>query len=325
MTVAIANYVKAIGKRLQGAATATGAPQRLKTLDASDLPRWKSALERGGQSGYGCFLPYILAHERPGRSTVLVAEDQGSLCVFLRRDTKLDARVDLLLNPMPMDVSVARRCLDRANAFNGDHSARIMRIDGNDAALAEQVPGLEIRERRRQYMYAPRDYADLSGSKYRTIRAHVAKIRRLADLEVVPIAGCHAADCHALLQRWGELRRANSDESGGAGISARALAQLDLFSAPDLTGEVILLGGRLVAYSLWGELRPSLACFLDIKSDPDVPGLGYFQRYHFLTNHPGFELVNDGSDARRAGLRQLKDSFRPVSMHVEYQGIQVAT
>lgn len=323
MSLAIAKYVKAIGNRIRGVTRPTGAPERLKMLDASDLPRWKSALERGGESGYGCFLPYILAHHRPGQCTVLVAEDEGSLCVFLRRDSKLDARVDLFLNPIPMDVSVARRCLDRANAFNGDRSARILRIDGNDAALAAQVPGLQIRERRKQYMYAPRDYADLRGSKYRAVRAHVAKIRRLPDLEIVPIADSHVADCRALLQRWGELRRANSDESGGAGISARALAQLDVFSAPDLTGEVMLLGERLVAYSLWGELRPGLACFLDIKSDPDVPGLGYFQRYHFLTNHAGYDLVNDGSDARRAGLRQLKESFRPVAMHMEYQGRQV--
>ncbi len=35
-----------------------------------------------------------------------------------------------------------------------------------------------------------------------------------------------------------------------------------------------------------------------------------------------FDLVNDGSDAGRTGLRRLKDSFRPVEMHIEYSAIQ---
>lgn len=324
MTTAIAKYVKALGERFQMAAPPTGSPAGLKLLDASDLPRWKSALERGGEAGYGCYLPYILAHQRPARSAVLVAEDAGCLCVFLRRDSKRESRVDLFLNPIPMDPNVARRCLDRANDFNGNRSARILRIDGNDAAVAAQVPGLRIRERRKQYLYAPSDYADLRGSKYRALRTHVNKLQRLEELEVVPFTNGLAAACRALLQQWAVRHRASTGESGGAGTSARALDQLEVLAAPDLACDVVLLGGRVVGYTLWGELRPGLGCLLDAKSDLDVPGLGYLQRYHFLTNHPEFKLVNDGSDARRAGLRQLKDSFRPVAMHLEYQGSQVA-
>jgi hypothetical protein len=314
-----------VGARLEGSARRTGALAGLGVLGASDLPRWKRALARGEASGFGCYFPYVLAHHRPGRSTVLVSEDAGSLCVFLRSDRGRDSQLDLFLNPIPMDVGVARRCLDRANEFNGNRTARILRIDGNHAELAAQVPGLRIRERRRQYLYAPRAYADLSGKKYRTLRTHLDKVRRLPGLEIVPYADRFAAACRALLQDWAERHRIAFGDSGGGGISARALAQLEVLSAPDLVGEVVLLGGRLVAYSLGGEIRPGVGCLLDSKSDRDVPGLGYLQRYNFLAAHPAFDLVNDGSDARRAGLRQLKDSFRPVAMHLEYRGTQVET
>lgn len=316
--------IGAAGVRLEGSARRTGALAGLSMLGASDLPRWKRALERGEASGFGCYFPYVLAHHRPGRSTVLVAEDAGSLCVFLRSDRRSDSHLDLFLNPIPMDVGVARRCLERANDFNGNRTARILRIDGNHAALAAEVPGLRIRERRRQYLYAPHAYGDLRGKKYRTLRTHLDKARRLPDLEVVPYTDRFAAACRALLQDWAEGHRISFGDSGGAGISARVLAQFDVLSAPDLIGEVVLLGGRLVAYSVGGEIRPGVGCLLDSKSDRDVPGLGYLQRYNFLTRHPGFDLVNDGSDARRAGLRQLKDSFRPVAMHLEYRGMQVA-
>ena len=307
---------------LQTAPSRNGVLKGLKTLESSDLPRWKRALQSGGESGFGCYFPYLLAHQRPGKATLLVTEDDGSLCTFIQRDRKRGSRLDVFLNPIPMNVSVTRRCLERANEFNGDRSARILRIDGKDAALAKQVPRLKVRVRRKQYVYAPRSYADLSGRKFRALRNHVDQARQLPDLEVVPYTASHAGACRELLRKWAQRYRAMFGKSGGAGISGRALAQTEALSAPDLMGEVVLLGGRVVAYALGGELRPGVACFLDAKCDLDVPGLGYFQRYHFITKLNGFEQVNDGSDARRPGLRQLKNSFRPIEMHPEYRGRQ---
>ncbi|HSC16919.1 MAG TPA: hypothetical protein VLI71_17450 [Gammaproteobacteria bacterium] len=62
----------------------------------------------------------------------------------------------------------------------------------------------------------------------------------------------------------------------------------------------------------------------ETKSDPEVRGLGYFSRLRFISKLEQFVLVNDGSDVGRAGLRQLKDSFRPIEMHAEYRGFQRA-
>jgi hypothetical protein len=300
-----------------------GALQELRTLDLADLTRWKNALARGGESGYACYFPFLLAHQRPGRSTVLFTEDAGCACVFIRRDRRRGSHLDLLLNPVPMDVSVARRCLDRANDFNGDRTARILRIDGNDAALASQVPGLVIRERRKQYLYAPRDLGDLRGGRYKTLRYRVSRARRMPGLEVVPWDERFAAACRALLAKWSEHHRATFGTSGDAGMSKRALDLVGRLGAPDLVGEVVVLDGRVVAFAFGGELRPGLGCLFEAKTDPDVPGLTHLQFYSFLSRLAGCEQVNGGSDARRAGLGELKDSLRPVAMHVEYRGRQV--
>jgi hypothetical protein len=40
---------------------------------------------------------------------------------------------------------------------------------------------------------------------------------------------------------------------------------------------------------------------------------------HFRKEH---DAINDGSDAGRSGLRQLKSSLRPIDMHQEYRGSQ---
>ena len=294
----------------------------LREMDAADLPRWKKALEQWKPLGFGYYFPYVLAHQGTKRKAVLVAEDGGCLCSFILRERRKGAHLDVYLPPMPMDVKVAQRCLERANEFNGDRSARILRIDARDAAQAAKIPGVSIRERRKQYMYAPNAYADLSGGKYRALRRQLTRTQQLQELETAPYSERYASDCRTLLQRWAERHRSTHGTSGDAGLSRRALGLADVLSAPDLTGEVFLLGGRVVGYWLGGEIRQGLGCLLDAKSDLDVPGLAYFQRYRFLTTHGGFERVNDGSDARRPGLRQLKDSFRPVEMHTEYRGRQ---
>ncbi len=53
----------------------------------------------------------------------------------------------------------------------------------------------------------------------------------------------------------------------------------------------------------------------------EVPGLRVVERKAKLG---ACELVNDGSDFGRAGLRQLKDSLRPAQVHVEFRGSQAA-
>jgi hypothetical protein len=73
---------------------------------------------------------------------------------------------------------------------------------------------------------------------------------------------------------------------------------------------------------LGGEIRPGLACFFERKCDTQVRGLSYFQFRRLLTQLRDFDLVNDGSDAGSAGLRQLKQSFRPVAMHAEFRATQ---
>jgi phosphatidylglycerol lysyltransferase-like protein len=329
MIPAIESRVGFMRKRFERPAAAplpgSGALEGLEVLDVSDLPRWKRAIERARSSGYACYLPFALAHQRAGRSTVLIAEDAGCLCVFIRRDRKRGSHLDLFLNPIPMDVGVARRCLDRANDFNHDRSARILRIDGNDVALAARVPGLRIRERRKQYVFAPHAFGDLAGGRYRTVRYHVRQVQRHENLEVIPYSERYAGECRALLDQWSERHRSAFGTSGDAGMSKRALALARLFAAPDLFGELILLGGRLVAFGFAGELRPGFGCLFEAKTDHAVPGLTHFQYYSFLSKMEAFERVNGGSDARSVGLGQLKDSMRPVAMHPEYRGSQVAS
>ena len=299
-----------------------GALDGLKPVDVSDLPRYKSAVEAGRQVGWGYYFPYLCSRHRPERKAVLLGYDEGSACVFLwtrRRDKEL---LELCVPPAPMNAAVLRRCLERMNDFNGHRAGRVLRIDAKDAAAVSSVPGMRVKQRRVQYLYAPQTYGSLAGNRFHTIRRNVALVERLPDVEVLPYSAVHSSACRSLLEGWSERYRETHGDGGGTGTSVRALDLAERFGAPDLVGEVVLIGGRLTAFTFGGEIRRGIGCVFETKSDPEVRGLGYFSRLRFISKLERFVLVNDGSDVGRAGLRQLKDSFRPIEMHAEYRGFQ---
>lgn len=300
----------------------SGALGGLKVADLEDRDRYKAAVEAGKQIGWGYYFPHLLAQNRPGRSAMLVTEDGGSMCVFRWRVRGSEARLDLYLPPIPMNVPVLRRCLERANDFNRDGSAQVIRIDARDADATSEVRSLHVWQRRVQYVFAPGAYEHLSGTKYHTIRRNVALVQRLPDVQVAPYSTRHAEACRALLSRWQKAHRDAHGTAGGVGISKRAIELAGTLPERDLGGEVVLLDGRLSAFAFGGEIRTGLACSFDRKCDTDVRGLSYFHFRSLLLRLRDFERVNDGSDTGRAGLRQLKDSFRPVEMHAEYRATQ---
>jgi hypothetical protein len=299
-----------------------GALDGLKQLEIADLARYKDAIEAGRQVGWGYYFPYLYSKHRPERRAVLLGYDEGSACVFLWRSRRGKELLELCVPPAPMDGGVLRRCLERMNEFNGHRRGRVLRIDAKDAAAVSKVLGMRVKQRRVQYLYAPQTYASLAGNRYQTVRRNVAMVERLADVQVVPYAAEHAAACRGLLESWSGRYRETHGDGGGAATSARTFELAERLGTPDLAGEVVLIGGRLAAFTFGGELRRGIGCVFETKSDPEVRGLGYFSRLKFMSKLDRFVLVNDGSDVGRAGLRQLKDSFRPIEMHAEYRGFQ---
>ena len=300
----------------------TAALDGLKALDAADLPRFKAAMEAGEQEGWCRYLPYLLARNRPDRRAVLFAEDDGALCVFFWRAREDGPRLDLYFPPVPMSLAALDRCLERANDFNGDRSARILRVDEKEATVLSKDRNLRLTPRRRQYLYRPADFESLAGKRFRTLRRQAALVEALPDVEVLPYEPQHAEACHALLRRWRDAHRAAHGDAGGAGAARRAIDLAGAFPEIDLRGEVVSVDGQVAAFAFGGAIRPGVGCFLEAKCDATVPGMTYFHRHRFLLRMRDFEIVNDGSDLGRPGLRQLKDSMRPVRMLEEYRARQ---
>lgn len=305
-----------------GFPTTSGALSGLKVLAPSDFHTYREAAAAGAPMGWSYYFPFLLTQNRSGRSALLVDHDDGSVCIYHWRIRDSRPRLDIHSAPMPMSVAVLERCFERANDFNGDKSARCGRIDTKDTDAVLSLPWLRLKKKKSQYLFAPARYADLSGKAYYTVRRNVRRVQGLPDIEVRPFAEPDATACHDLLRQWRARHRAAHGGAGGFGISRRAIDLVALLPDDVLRGQIILINGQMAAFAFGGELRPGLACSFERKCDTDVRGLSFFQLHSLLLSLADFELVNDGSDNGRPGLRQLKDSFRPAAMHTEYAAIQ---
>ena len=136
--------------------------------------------------GWGYYFPYMLSYNRPERSAALLIDEEGSICVFIWKQTDSGPRLDLAVAPTPINVPMLRRCLERANDFNGDLSARVLRIDETDGEAISSIEHLKLKRRRMQYLFAPSTYTELAGRKYQTIRRNVTRVESLPDVDVVP-------------------------------------------------------------------------------------------------------------------------------------------
>ena len=290
----------------------------LRPISAGDLERYKAAVTQGQQVGFAYYFPSLLAKHKPGVYEILIEDCNDSLCLYRRRSKEDKQQLDILFAPMPMKLSALQHCIDRVHTFNGNQRARILKIDEKDAERLDGIPRVSIRKRRGQYLYDPDSFKELAGRRYRTVRRNINKVEALPDVRAEPYTHDHYDACRTLLKRWRDHHREKHGTQGGFGTSRRLLKLVNSMTSPDVIGEVIFVQDELVAFAFGGEIRPGVGAFLEAKSAPEITGLSYYQRYSFLKKQNLFEFINDGSDTGREGLRQLKESLRPVGIHTEY-------
>jgi hypothetical protein len=304
--------------------TAQADPSALATLkpaSPSDYAQYTEVVENSQPKGSSYYLPGLLAYQRPGRREILLDYDDGSICIYRWESNNGASHLDIYLAPTPMNPAVLQRCIERANDYNHNTSARVLRIDEADASAVESL-GLRVRKRREQYFFRPTKYAELAGKELYTVRRNCAAIDKLGSVSIKPYTPAYSESCHNLLNRWRSEHRKRHGSAGGYGSSKRIIDLAGRLPEQALTGQVVLIDNAVVAFSFGGNIHSGMACSFERKCENRYSGLTYFQLRNFLLHLDDYPIVNDGSDAGRSGLKQLKDSFRPVQMHAEYRGYQ---
>lgn len=297
----------------------------LRPLQLTDLPRFKQAITEGEQLGWYYFFPFLLFNRLGSQSTRYVWEEaQGSLCLFKHQYGNKN-RLDIVFPPFPYQESALRRAVERVNSFNQSHTSWIHFIDEKNMP---QVRGLEIfriSKRSPQYLFSPQELIKMAGSRFRNLRRNINTARKQAEINIQPYGPEYAAQCRQLMAKW-ENKRKNNQRA----LHYQSRYALNAFHFTpqmedrDLQGHVYVVNGDVSAFTFGGEIRPGIGCLLLAIADPEITCLSYLVRHHFFANMQKCQTVNDGSDGRESGLREMKQRFRPYGFHTVFTAKQVA-
>jgi len=165
------------------------------------------------------------------------------------------------------------------------------------------------------YIYLTEEMAKLGGKKFHKKRNLIHQFYNLySNLQSQPLNRQNIRDAHTILQNWGQHHPTNNDYTAAA-------EALNFMEELDLDGMIFYVDQKPVGYIL-GErsTRPSDYIIHFEKADPSYKGVyqAIFQRFsQSLLNR--FEFINREQDLGDAGLRQAKETYRPVHFIEKYQ------
>lgn len=169
------------------------------------------------------------------------------------------------------------------------------------------------------YVYRVSDLIELAGKAYRSKRNHLNRCRMMYDFSYEPLTG-ELVDAVAGAQiRW-------CQKHGGAGDDVLRhehtgiMEALKHFDRLAFRGGALVLSGNVVAFTFDEALTDDMVVIHIEKADPDVHGAYQAINQQFLAHEwSDMAYVNREEDLGIEGLRQAKQSYRPVKMIEKYR------
>jgi uncharacterized protein len=188
-----------------------------------------------------------------------------------------------------------------------------------DTRLAQEVASLSdlkcepVRDHF-DYIYRAADLIKLAGNKYHSKRNHINNLKRSQSFAYEPLTEEHLAACLNLADRWCEFKRCDEDLNLIGEWEAVCLA-LRHYQELSLQGGVILIQGKVEAFSI-GELLNKQTAVIHIeKANPEIGGLYSVINQQFC-EHAWHEVkfINREQDLGEEGLRKAKLSYNPEQL-----------
>ena len=165
------------------------------------------------------------------------------------------------------------------------------------------------------YIYSVPKMAELRGKKYHGKRNHITNFKKNnPDWSFEKISKDNIDECIALHTDWIKNKeRESTDEDSDYSLEFEAvLTAFEYFDALDLTGGLIRINGKVIAYTL-GERQSDKVFITHFEKAPaDVQGAYPIINQEFTKNClMEYEYVNREEDLGLEGLRKAKQSYYP--------------
>ncbi len=167
------------------------------------------------------------------------------------------------------------------------------------------------------YVYLSQDLINLSGRKFHGKKNHLNAFRKEhPDAVYLPISEEIIPKCRDELNLWYTTHKRDNPDDPFIGYEQAAIHEIfDHFDAFKLKGGAILIDDRVVAFTFGEKLNSDTAVIHVEKADPNVRGIYVAINQSFVA-HEWSEMayINREEDMGIDGLRQAKESYRPVKM-----------
>ncbi|MBF0496177.1 MAG: DUF2156 domain-containing protein [Deltaproteobacteria bacterium] len=215
---------------------------------------------------------------------------------------------------------ITRILLDWLSQGGSPFTARIERADqrlitelaGEEALLVE--PNREAFD----YVYEIANLINLTGNKYHSKKNHINRFIRLYSYSYEVLSENYISACLDLADQWCTLRRCEDDMNLMGEWEALKVA-LTHFRKLELSGGVILLNGRVMAFTLGEMLNTQTAVVHIEKADSAIPELYAVINREFCA-HCWSEVpqINREQDCGEPGLRKAKLSYHPHHLEEKF-------
>lgn len=167
------------------------------------------------------------------------------------------------------------------------------------------------------YVYLAQDLINLSGRKFHGKKNHLNAFRKeCPDAKYLPITEEIIPKCREELNIWSEIhKRANPDDPF-IGYEQAAIHEIfDHFNRFKLKGGAILIDGKVAAFTFGEQLNSDTAVIHVEKADSNIRGIYAAINHDFVEREwSDMTYINREEDMGIDGLRQAKESYRPVKL-----------
>lgn len=213
----------------------------------------------------------------------------------------------------PLRKEAAISLLEWLRNENKIEDPHIERADERLLSELGDMQNLDIEPLRDQfdYVYRREDLVRLVGSKYRSKRNHINQFLRFYTYVYEPLEDRHVNDCLVLQEKWCKMNRCKEDlDLFGEHEAIREV--LTHHNTLQVCGAVILIEGRVGAFTLGEKLNDNTAVIHIEKADPEIPGLYPLINQQFCENSwQDVTYINREQDLGLPGLHKAKLSYYP--------------
>ena len=221
----------------------------------------------------------------------------------------------------PSRLQLVRMLLQWLGEEKPDKNPRIERADQRLVSELNGVSDLLIEPTRDHfdYVYRTEDLIQLAGRKYHSKRNHVNQFLRSHSFSYAPLGDEHLKECLDLTETWCQWHRCEEDMNLLDEWEAVRQA-LGNFRALKLRGGVILMEGRVEAYTLGEMLNDQTALVHIEKANPEIKGLYAMINQQFCEKTwRNVSYINREQDLGEEGLRRAKLSYYPDHLEEKFR------